>query len=65
MVMFIHRDEVYYTEEEWEKRNLGKPYPKGLAEIIIAKHRNGPIGQTSLRFLPKVGRFDDLEVAQI
>ncbi len=64
VVLFIYRDDVYYSVEEWEKRNLGKPYPRGIADIIIAKHRNGPTGQTSLRFIPKIAKFDDMGVEQ-
>ena len=43
MVAFIHRDDVYTSREEWMKRNPGRDYPENLAEIIFAKHRNGPV----------------------
>lgn len=62
IVMFIYRDDVYYTEEEWEKKNPNKPYPKGIADIIIAKHRNGPTGQVSLLFFEKQTKFTNLEL---
>lgn len=65
VVLFIYRDDVYYTEEEWEKENPTKPYPKGIATIIIAKNRNGPIGELSLRFIPKTAKFVNLEVRKI
>ena len=42
VVMFIHREEKFTTREDWMKNNPGIPYPEGQAEIIIAKHRNGP-----------------------
>jgi replicative DNA helicase len=61
VVLFIYREDVYYTKEEWERRNPGKPYPKGIAEIRIAKHRNGPVGQVSLFFKEKIAKFTNLE----
>ncbi len=47
VVMFIYRDEIYNRESA----------EKGTAEIIVAKHRNGPTGSTSLAFLDHVTRF--------
>jgi replicative DNA helicase len=52
IVMFIYREEVY--DKETEK--------KGLAEVIIAKHRNGPVGTVNLRFFERTARFADLEL---
>ncbi|MFN8679184.1 MAG: replicative DNA helicase [Thermomicrobiales bacterium] len=52
IVMFIYREDKY--EEESEK--------KGIAEIIIAKHRNGPVGSVNLRFFDRTARFADLEL---
>ena len=62
VVMFIYRDDVYYSEEEWEKQNPGRPYPKGIADIIVAKHRNGPTGKFSLIFFEKTTKFANLEL---
>jgi len=61
VVIFIYRDDLYYTEEEWEKRNPLKSYPKGIANVIVAKHRNGPVGQVDLLFLEKTAKFTSLE----
>ena len=58
IVMFIHREDVYYTEEEWEQHSPGRPYPKNVAEIIVAKHRNGPTGSVKLLFRDNWVRFD-------
>ncbi len=52
IVMFIFRDDKY--DENSEK--------KGIAEIIIAKHRNGPVGSVNLRFFDRTARFADLEL---
>jgi replicative DNA helicase len=49
LVMFIYRDEVYNAETE--KQNV--------AEIIIGKQRNGPIGDVELVFLKQLTRFED------
>lgn len=60
VVMFIHREDLYVPQEEWELRNPDRPYPKDLAEIIVAKHRNGPVGSLFLRFNGRLARFEDL-----
>jgi len=60
VVMFIYRDDYYSTRDEWEKEHPDKEYPQGIADIIIAKHRNGPTGQLSLRFLPRMAKFDNI-----
>jgi replicative DNA helicase len=52
IVMFIYRDDIYNTESE----------RKNIADIIIAKHRNGPVGEVSLYFQANQTRFRDLEV---
>jgi replicative DNA helicase len=50
VIMFIYRDEVYNEESQ----------DKGIAEIIIGKQRNGPIGTVRLAFIGKYTRFDNL-----
>ena len=60
VVMFIHREDLYYTEEEWEQHFPGRPYPRNVAEIIVAKHRNGPTGNVKLVFRDNLVRFDSL-----
>ena len=52
IVMFIYRDDVYNPESE----------RKNIADIIVAKHRNGPVGQLSLYFQANQTRFRDLEL---
>jgi len=51
IIMFVYRDEVY---------NPGTD-DKGVAEIIIAKQRNGPVGPVKLRFTEQCTRFDNLQ----
>ncbi|MFH0897075.1 MAG: replicative DNA helicase [Candidatus Bathyarchaeota archaeon] len=62
VVLFIHRDEKYYKEEEWAKHST-EPYPRGIADVIIAKNRNGPIDEVKLEFEAKFTKFKnpDLE----
>jgi replicative DNA helicase len=61
VVLFIHREEMYYpTEDDWKKQHLDEPFPKGIANVIIAKHRNGPIGELDLRFVSWLAKFEDL-----
>jgi replicative DNA helicase len=64
VVMFIYRDDVYYSPKEWEKQYPTKPYPKGIADIIVAKHRNGPTGQISLLFFNNTTKFVNLEIGR-
>lgn len=56
VIAFVYRDEVY---------NPDKDGNKGLAEIIIGKQRNGPIGNLHLLFTGRHTRFDDLEPASL
>ncbi len=51
MVMFLYRDDYYNKDSE----------NKGIAELIIAKQRNGPIGTVNLLWLPNLTRFVTLE----
>ena len=52
IVMFIYRDEIYNPDTE----------RKGIAEIIVAKHRNGPVDTINLRFSDRTARYADLEL---
>jgi replicative DNA helicase len=49
-ILFIYRDEYYYRDSE----------DKGVAEVIIAKQRNGPTGKVMTKFTSEFTRFDDL-----
>jgi replicative DNA helicase len=53
LVAFIYRDE-YYNDESPDQ---------GLAEVILAKHRNGPTGVVKLSFLQRYAKFADLAAA--
>ena len=55
VVMFVHREEYYQTTDEDRER------VKGQAEIIIAKQRNGPIGDVKLLWQSDFTRFVNLE----
>ena len=60
VVMFIYRDDYYLNREEWEIQHPDRDYPEGIADIIIAKHRNGPTGQVTLRFVPRLAKFENI-----
>ncbi|HBV86667.1 replicative DNA helicase [Desulfosporosinus sp.] len=51
VISFIYRDEYYHQESE----------KKGIAELIIAKHRNGPVGTVELGFLKEFTKFVNLD----
>lgn len=50
VILFIYRDEVYNEDTE----------DKGIAEIIIGKQRNGPIGKVRLTFMGNLTKFENL-----
>jgi len=56
IVSFIYRPEYYGILEDPEGQSL-----KGVAEIIIAKHRNGALKDVRLRFTDQFARFSDLD----
>jgi len=60
IVMFIYRDDYYFTREDWETQHPDKDYPEGIADVIVAKHRNGPTGEIKLHFVPKSAKFADI-----
>ncbi|GAB2713081.1 replicative DNA helicase [Halomonas garicola] len=51
VIAFVYRDEVY---------NPDNPDNQGLAELIVGKQRNGPIGTVHMAFIGKYTRFEDL-----
>lgn len=51
IVAFVYRDEYYDPQSE----------RKGLADVVIAKHRNGPVGSVTLAFNGSLTRFDNIE----
>ncbi|HAN76736.1 MAG TPA: replicative DNA helicase, partial [Bacteroidales bacterium] len=56
IVLFIHRPERYGITEDSEGNSTA-----GLAEIIVAKHRNGAIGDVRLRFIADQAKFADFD----
>jgi replicative DNA helicase len=54
VIAFIYRDEVYNKSEDNSE--------KGMAEVIVGKQRNGPIGTVKLAFLEKYTSFENLSV---
>lgn len=54
VVMFVFREEVYRQTED----------NRGIAELLVRKQRNGPIGDVRLAFLDRYTRFENLETAQ-
>lgn len=51
VVLFIHREELYNPETDRE----------GIADLVIAKHRNGPTGRVELFFVKEQARFREIE----
>lgn len=62
VVMFIYREDRYMSREEWQSQNPEKSpaqYPAGKAQIIVAKHRNGPTGVIDVLFKDSISKFED------
>lgn len=60
LVMFIYRDAYYKAKELNADQQNWDPDRTEEAEIIIAKHRNGPVGKVMLGFQPSYARFRNL-----
>jgi replicative DNA helicase len=56
MVMFIHRPEYYNITDDGQGNSL-----IGMAELIVAKHRNGPVDSAKARYIGKFTKFADWE----
>ena len=73
LVIFIYREEAYYkTPEEWlQEHKQQNPdleledFPRGVADIVIAKNRNGPIGGVKVRFHHNLTRFENIEKQRV
>ncbi len=59
LVIFIHRPEKYGITEDAEGNST-----KGLAELIIAKHRNGAVTDVQLKFREELAKFEELEISE-
>ena len=55
VVMFVHREEYYHSKQEAEEKGL-----QGVAEIIVAKQRNGPVGDVKVAWMSKYTLFANL-----
>lgn len=58
LVMFVYRPE-YYNIEEWDDDERSPT--EGQAEIILAKNRNGSVDNIRLKFIPSLGKFENLD----
>lgn len=55
IVMFIHREEMYHKDTK----------KKGIADILISKHRNGQTGSVELAWIHRLASFDNLQGARV
>jgi replicative DNA helicase len=65
IVLFIYREDMYMRREEWEALHpdtAREPYPHGKAQLIVAKHRNGPTGVVEVRFRTEFSKFEDFDL---
>lgn len=59
IVMFIHRPEYYNITHDVDGNST-----EGIADLVIAKHRNGPVGDVHVGFISRYTKFWDREAAQ-
>jgi replicative DNA helicase len=62
VVMFLSREDMYVTQQQWAEQHPDMPataYPRGVARVDVAKHRNGPTGSADLRFRSRLAKFED------
>ncbi len=61
VVLMLHREEYYHQgDDDWQETNVDK---RGLAEVIVAKQRNGPTGVVRLSWDSRLTRFRDFSDA--
>ena len=62
VVVFIYREEYYTTREQWSAAHggLNDDYPEGIADVLIAKNRNGPTDRIKLRFRRDLAKFENI-----
>ena len=65
LVLFIHREDKAFTEDEWIRMYPDREYPRNIAEIIVAKHRNGPVGSVRLYFDENLSLFKSISLDSI
>ena len=58
VVLFIHRDDYYDSDNSDDSDDSEKP---GVAEIIVAKHRNGAVGTIELTWISKYSKYENIE----
>ncbi len=61
LVMFVYRDDYYYSPEWWARVHPGEKYPKGTLEVGIAKNKDGPLGKVDVYYRIECGRIENLE----
>lgn len=62
VVMLLSREEMTVPLERWMELHPDMPesaYPRGVARVSVAKHRNGPTGDIELRFRKRLAKFED------
>ena len=60
VVLFLYRPEVYNITQ-YSGGDMNGESTEGIAEVIVGKQRNGPIGEVKLRFIKDYARFENIE----
>jgi replicative DNA helicase len=66
VVILIYREDRYNPSRvEWEREHadrVSEPYPEGMARLIVAKQRQGPLDAVEVRFRSQYSRFEDFDL---
>lgn len=65
IVAFIHREDRYVDAQTWDQQHPTEEYPANIADLIVAKHRNGRIGSMKLYFEERFVKFENLSTYEL
>ena len=60
VVILLYREHAVFSEDDWKHHAPGRPYPRNIVELIVAKNRQGRTGSSHLYFRENIMRFDEL-----
>ena len=64
VIVFVYREDMYVTQDEWQRIHPSEHYPECIAQIIVAKQRHGPTGTVTLRYRSNLTRFEDCRAVE-
>lgn len=59
VILGLHREELYTTEDEWKKTHMDEPYPKNVLEVDVLKNREGELARMYFNFKASTGLISE------